>query len=448
MARSFVINVVIGLALLFLLHTPWVQRNQAVANARDAIITWQMARLTGVDNAANLAWIDIDESAHAAWGSSQVTRRDKVAALIAFALRGKPAVVVVDIDETDAAPGAPLHDAALQRILRAHERACAATSCPPVLLVRTFAPSTRYVYRGRQGYALMAQRSFLDAALGTSPNRPWNGRGVQWGSVGMDREPDLVVRRWRLWENACNTGGKAVITPSLMLLAAAIQNSTPLERVRAALVPHALLCEPASEAAASNRVAGSQVVTTLALARSTLTLSESGLDRRVFFRIPWTRANERPGLAVVLPAESIARDPRADAAILRGRIVVIGTSYAASGDLHMTPLGEMPGALVLINAINSLVRGDEIHDAGWGVTVGIELGLILVVSALFAALPAGIALCISLGLIVTGSLTIGFVAFNSGVWLDSVIPLSGVILHEVIARTRHRTTAIFRGRRK
>ena len=445
MGRSFAVNLLIGLALLLLLHTPWVQRNRAVASARDAIISWQMARLTGVDNGQKLAWIDIDEAAHAAWGTSPVTRRDKLAALIDFALRGHPAAVVADIDLTGTS-GAPSYDAALQRSLRAHAIACSGASCPPVLLVRTFAPSATYGYAGRSGSALQAERSFLDPVLGTSPERPWTGHGVSWGSVGMDREPDLVVRRWRLWENSCVASGKAIVTPSLMLLAAAVATGTPLSGVRDALQPHALTCEPLSRAASLDQNESSQAPTTLKLGSGTLTLTESGLDRRLFFRIPWRRAGENtPGLAVILPAGPVAADPHADSAILRGRIVVIGTSNSSSGDLHMTPLGEMPGALVVINAMNSLLRGDEIHDVGWGATIAIEIGLIVLVSTLFATLSARFAFLISLGVIVFGALTIGFVAFNSGVWIDSVIPLGGVIAHEMIARTHHHMADTHRG---
>jgi len=56
------------------------------------------------------------------------------------------------------------------------------------------------------------------------------------------------------------------------------------------------------------------------------------------------------------------------------------------------------------------------------------------VSLLFLFLPANSALLLSLALIVLGSLTVGFVALNSGVWFDCVLPLGGVILHEVVAR--------------
>src|SRR5581483_12122659 len=155
MLRNFTINVIIGLALLLVLHSPWVQRNRALTGTREAIVTWQMATLTGVDTGERLAWIDIDEAAHAAWRLSSSTRRDKLAMLIAFALRGRPSAIVVDIDLTSAVPGLPQFDAQLRRELQKHAQSCAA-ACTPVFLVRSFAPSPDYVYAGRDGAALQA----------------------------------------------------------------------------------------------------------------------------------------------------------------------------------------------------------------------------------------------------------------------------------------------------
>jgi len=40
--------------------------------------------------------------------------------------------------------------------------------------------------------------------------------------------------------------------------------------------------------------------------------------------------------------------------------MVIGASFAESRDRHLTPLGEMPGTLVLINAIQSLYQHGEL----------------------------------------------------------------------------------------
>ena len=47
---------------------------------------------------------------------------------------------------------------------------------------------------------------------------------------------------------------------------------------------------------------------------------------------------------VAAPAGEIDADPFA------GRVVIVGASYSDSGDVYETPLGTMPGALVLANS--------------------------------------------------------------------------------------------------
>lgn len=54
--------------------------------------------------------------------------------------------------------------------------------------------------------------------------------------------------------------------------------------------------------------------------------------------------------------------------LLDGAVVIIGGSYAASGDLHATPLGQrMPGAMVHANAIRAIAAGTLVEEhEGWG----------------------------------------------------------------------------------
>jgi CHASE2 domain-containing sensor protein len=443
MNRHFVLNLAIGFALLVALHTPWVEHNRAVTGMRDAVMNWQMDRLSGLDTGARLAWIDIDEAAHRAWGVPSFTRRDKLAALIGFALKGRPRAVVVDIDLADSMPGMERGDAVLRRVLVAHERSCT-SACTPILLVRTMETSS-YRYANRDGAALAARPSFLDRPLGTSPKQPWNGRGIYWGTAGMDQEPDRVTRRWRLWENSCSEPGTATVTPSVTLLAAAVASGVTPQAVRNALEPHALTCEPLQSAIRQVPVPDRQ--TRLIVGGSTLPLSEEGATRRIFFRIPWSQsANGDRSLAVVLSAGEIAKHPSAPAAILDGRIVVIGASNSASGDLHVTPIGVMPGSLVMINAINSILNGDEIREPGWPLTILMEVCLIFLVSWLFVRFSVEAALSASLAAVALWALTIGLAAFNMGVWIDSVIPALGVIAHEFAARAHHGISAMLQRR--
>jgi len=437
----FLINLLIGLSIFVLLRAPFVQQNGGVAAARDAVITWQMDRLTGLDAAPRLAWIDIDDAAHHAWGVPGETRRDKIAQLIAFAARGRPAAIVVDLDLTDPMLGLARDDDVLKRYLEHYANSC--SSCPELLLVRTLGPSA-YWYAGR-GPALQARRSFLDPALGTSPKQPWTPGRIMWGTVAMDRDPDLIERRWRLWESSCSAEGRAVVVSSVTLLAAAVATSTSLASVYDALAPHALTCVPRAEASVPG--AAPTQPTELHLGKSALTLAEDDISRRLFYRIPW-KPNDPNATApaVTLPAGEITKNAQAVPTILAGRVVVIGASFAASRDIHMTPIGQMPGALVLINAIDSVLSGDNLRQPSWLVIVLIEGVLILIVSAFFAYLRPAWALVASLATILVGTMTVGFVAFNSGIWIDSTVPMLAVTAHEFVEHVHHHVRRLIKAR--
>jgi hypothetical protein len=53
--------------------------------------------------------------------------------------------------------------------------------------------------------------------------------------------------------------------------------------------------------------------------------------------------------------------PGASADPVRGRVVVIGASFEDSRDLHETPVGTLPGALVMLDAIKSLNQFGPLH---------------------------------------------------------------------------------------
>jgi hypothetical protein len=440
--RHFLINLLIGLGLFALLRTPFVQQNRVVAAARDAVITWQMDRLTGLDQAPQLAWINIDDAAETRWGFQGTTPRDKLADLIAFAVRGQPKVVFVDIDLTDPVPGLERENAVLARYLQGLPHECSGT-CPPVVLARMTGPSN-YYYAGR-GRALQTLPSFVDAPLGTSPARPWAPGNLRWGTINTDRDPDMVERHWRLWENSCTAPGSAVVTPSAMLLTAAIAGGTKLEDVEGDLQRNALTCVPKDKRASPPLPEPGP--THLQIGKGAIYLAEDDISRRIVYRIPWSRENpSATRLDVILPADEITSNAHADPSILYRKVVVIGTSCEKCDDRHNTPIGEMPGSLVMINAINSLLSGEDLQQPSWYVALLIEVALVAIVSALFVYLPRWWALVASLATIVFGTLTVGFVAFNSGIWVDSVVPMLAVVAHEFAEHIHHHVSRLLRAK--
>ncbi|HET6275709.1 MAG TPA: CHASE2 domain-containing protein [Candidatus Cybelea sp.] len=445
MFKSFRDNVVVGLILYAICLTPVIQQNRAINAARDALVTWDMNRLAGTHVGSRVAWIDVDEGAQASWGVPYQTARDKLLKLVKWAQYGQPAAILIDIDLTKSMRGYPGDDALTSFLAECQSRR---RQCAPMLLVRTLGRSA-YVDDTREHFGVQAEASFLDRALHTSPREPWTAGSVRWGTSGMDRDSDGIVRRWRVWETSCSGPGESVVIPSVILLAAAIATHTAPQAVHNAVEPHELWCFPAGTQSPQKTPA---IDTTLELGGYRLPLTQDDLQRRVFYRMTWSQDEQRAlGLEVYLPADTIARLPGLDrnetpgpqviAAAknaLQGRIVVIGASNEAAGDLWVTPVGLMPGALVIINAIDSVLEQRTLREPPAIIKVPLEILVILIVSALFAALSGPWGLRVSLAAMLLATVSIGLFVFNYGIWIDSVVPVLGIILHEAIETARHR----------
>ncbi len=429
--RHFAINVVIGLVLTLILDMPVIQKNATVATLQDGVINWQMDKLKGVDGGQDIAWINVDTETYRNWGEPLITRRDKLAVLLDFAMQHEPRAVIVDVDFSTSSR----FDDALVRVLKKYSR-CSGACAPPIVLVRPFDDGVENAYPGQAGPANVARRSFLDQALGTSPEEPWKIAGhVQWGAVTTDHDPDHVARRWRLWENSCTAEGEGVLTPSVALLAVAEQRKS-LADIRGALQQHRSACgRKSGQTPQPNRSFENELIG-IGNPPHSILLTERGLQRRIVYRIPWdgqSEASPGPALGAVLRAEPITQGAPVDGSALQDRIVVIGSSWDPL-DLHRTPIGEMPGTMVLINEVNSLEQGDVLREPSVPAHYALEIGLILIISLVFELVAPAYALIIVVAGISIATLTLGLVAFNAGVWVDSVIPLAGVLVNEVITR--------------
>jgi hypothetical protein len=134
-----------------------------------------------------------------------------------------------------------------------------------------------------------------------------------------------------------------------------------------------------------------------------------------------------PAKSITESSGPISNDP------VRGKIVIIGASYAASRDIHHTPVGAMPGALIITNAVKSLQQFGQLQSPPGWVKLLIEGVLIILMAWAFAHFNSiG-------GLILTGIavalilVPISFYFFKYGIWVNLAAPILGMQLHEVVA---------------
>jgi len=446
--RGFAVNVAIGVGIA--VFAALFESNAAVGKVRDALLTWQVAQFASTDAGRNILWLDVDDATYRTWHTPPITPRDRLCRLIDFAVRGKARVIVVDVDVTNpSVPGtfppevpcsgaggaaAGSADAEFLAYLRHYSSACkgrdAVAGCPPIVLVRDL--RTSYLSNFDDGAPARTQRaSFVDASVGAG-NGP-----VYWSSPNFSVDDDAMIRLWRLWEPLCDP---ASVLPSTELLAGVLFAGSDVQRMRQAVDTFRPACAPVSGGAAHTLTATVPVQTRVDVGYPLQLQSDAAL-RRFFYRVGWDARSGRASMAAFVPAQLVTEADAQhafDPSIAAGRIVVIGGSYADNPDFHRTPLGMLPGTLILINAIDALIHDDTVRETPLFLRVAVELALILTISVVFLYLPAIPAMLVSSLLVVVSALTLGFVFLNAGYFIDPVLPLIGIQIHSFIDIFEHR----------
>ncbi len=410
--QHFLTNLLIGLLIAIVLHfahhSSWVQESENMAMDAMMSINQLLPRMTGEhrDQPLRFAFIDIDENTYRTWDEPFFTPRDKLLRLIRFATEGGAEAVVVDVDLSKPSGD----DADLVAYLENYR----GTKRPPLVMVRTFYPPSEFTHGNRHEI----RPSILDAI------QPGN-RVVQAQPLFRLSHYDGEVRHWYLLETGC-LEGKPKVLPSVQLALDATLSATPgdrpLERI-GKLAPHD--CEEIGHAKHGHRPQ-------LRYGQRYIDLSHNPVGERLIYTLPWKRGAASD--LDTIPARRIteaAYPPAAD--LIRDRIVVIGASFADSRDIYPTPLGEMPGALIILNAIKSLHLFGQIEAPPAWVKWGIELLLILLMAWAFARFDSLKGTLLTGLVIILTLLPVSFYFFKYGLWVDFALPLLGMQFHQLVA---------------
>jgi len=428
--RRLIINMLIGLTITLLLVK--VQDNRFLHETEDIGIDWviKMFRNTQpTQDSSPFVLLDIDEKTYQHWQEPLLTPRDKLLDLLTFAVGGQPKVIVVDIDLSYPTERSShklnFADQALFDFFAQYEVHCSKTGCPHILLARTFRQSLK-----DNGYD-QVRHSFLDSVVAYSPH-------VHWASTSFDLSRDSILRRWRLWEVSCS-GQFPVVVPSMQLLTVALldnptQGACQIANQLAAVMP--VDCE------GDNSWTAPACHDTMHLSVSSnlqLDFSPSRLSRRILYTMPWElpKGNARPltrqgsPLLSTLSAYKITEHAPIDNTLLRDTITIIGGSFKDSRDIYATPLGWMPGELVIANAIHSLLQFGELTAPPLWAVILIQALLIFIMSLAFTFFSSFFGMLISGAVIIIVMVPFSFWLFEYGVWLNFAIALVIVQLYEM-----------------
>ncbi|HTM60309.1 MAG TPA: adenylate/guanylate cyclase domain-containing protein, partial [Burkholderiales bacterium] len=143
------------------------------------------------------------------------------------------------------------------------------------------------------------------------------------------------------------------------------------------------------------------------------------------------RFRGKPGLAFDTVSVSDILDRKADPALLRDRVVLIGGTAAALGDIRATPFGAAsPGVELRASVIENLLDGQLIYRPDWMPLVDVTL-MVLIGLMMVWLLPR---FGVSGGGLLAAALLSGYVALtmhffrSEGLWLNIVYPALLIVL--------------------
>lgn len=410
--RNFVVGFIIAIFLHFSHHSDWVSQMENLAMDSMMFIGQDTPRMaTGYGHHEPLAFtfIDIDEDTYRTWGEPFHIPRDKLLQLIRYAAEGGAKAIVVDIELS----GASDNDTDLVTFYENYGK-----EQPPLFLLRSFYPPSKFT--GQKDYHI--RPSLFDGVA--------SGKNIYWVQPIFKLSAyDQVVRYWHLLAIGC-LNNQPVIVPAFQLLVDAYLGAADdlpiVVDQLAKLTPNT--CTEIEQAEKSLRGEIFYTDKTIKLNRE----AHERIGERIIYTLPW-----KPRSTAELwhrPAYKITEAKRElSSSAVKGRIVMIGASYRDSRDHYQTPLGEMPGALIIVNAIKSLHLFGQIEPPPFLIKWMMELALISVMSWAFARFSSLLGAMISGVVIIAILLPASFYLFKYGLWIDFAVPLLGIQCHQWLA---------------
>jgi len=435
--RAFIISVIIGIGLEAALHlVPKIHLVSAIGDRlADSLIGLSLATSSRINAPFAFVLIDIDDATwhRPDWNTPLVTPRDAIRDLLQRVAPSRAAAIIVDVDLAFGDGNAkPLKD-----FLQAYP-----ANAPSLILMRSLIspdPAGPTIYPAPRG-------TDYDAA---TKDHPKDHPNIYWAVPLFQRDPDGMIRRWKLAAIACQTGpasetGVPIAIPSAELIAALIARQVTLPAAGSAPIPLDSLLGKLARLLPDNCTSAAPDPGPIVLDGylPPIVIKSDDISNRVLYTVRWQNGAIALGpvvpldgvevpLVSVRPARTVLALP-ADGTMsgLDGRIVVIGGSFADSGDWHGTEVGLMPGALVVINAIEALAQRGTPREPCRPERLAMSLGIILLVAGFVAVLRPIVALLCS-GLLVFGILVASIPSVQSGVLLDLSVPATGILFHHL-----------------
>lgn len=438
--RSVLKNVVVGMCVFMMMlwfqHRGWLQCTQNVLMDFLMRISQGEALQTGRP-IPPLIFLDIDEETYQDWGKPQFAR-GRLLQLIQTVVKANASVIVVDIrfDRQTPVDGQSnpqtLHpdDQKLYDYLANYSKLCQVPDrkrFPQIILLQTFQKEQA---NNNTDVCLHLNATFLDPAVK-------NSLDVHWGTGLRIVENDQVIRWLYLWQPACSATGEAQVIPSIQLLSAAfvLQPGQDLKNIPAAILQS--LYQSIPKNCTTECLATEKLKPPLRLGQDDQYLLLTSIQQRILYKIPWKAPFAKELAYTRYPArlitQALDRQQPLDLAGLNNAIVIIGGSFSDIRDIHITPLGDSPGSLIILNAIYSLLQYGELPTLPVAVKLLLAIVLLLISSLVFVHWQSVQGIIFVSVIVDLLCFTIFLLLYQQGWWVESdlLIPLVVVQVYQL-----------------
>ena len=443
--RSLLLRLMIALPAFALISLPGIANMPFLTEKEDTVMDFVMEAFQASPPPATaipLAFIDIDDRTYRIWDDPLQIPRDKLLSLIQFAVAAEARVIYVDVELSR--PSCNEHaDRQFIEFITQYRN----TNLPPLILPQG-------IRRGLDETESPSLRSsFLDAAL----NQP-DSRALRSSALFDVDDADGILRRWRIFEKVGETDD-GILPSTQLLIYSLLRDSDHAPRDVMASI-RAGLSDPSPSG-------------DVHVADLEFPANPSKLSQRIVYNIPrelppWREPQEIPDAEGVmipyletLPASCITdstKNPTCQRSYpsglitkdqmnwVKGRVVVIGASALETRDTFDTPLGMIPGSLVILNAISTLDQNGILNRPPLGFGLLLEALVVVLGYGLHALLAprsnsflfmAGVSLLM---------LPVCYVLFKYGVWLTLALPLFLSTVSDVYGDLRRKLRLWIRSR--
>lgn len=498
-ALDFLVGVVMAITFLLLLH-----KYPFLAEPEDASMDFAMKVVQLVNNyyydnnrIPKIVLLNVDDETHKKWGEPLFTPRNRLKELIESAVEDGARLIVVDVFLSQKTGG---DEQELSSYLDSYDLSCQDRECPPIILIRnSLSPPAGDAYFDVHNLPIRRIRhSFLEEAIGREdPIDP--SSLIQWASPFFwESKFDGRLRRFWLWQPMCDEEkGKRNFFPSVELLAAHLirneDHGQGVARYQEALgnlknitssqidpdfektggcgdhykpksLSDTLILSKGKSEIDEGELSGGginqRIMFTGKLEIEEGELSGGGINQRIMFTMPWKKEMSQEGASGEKKVTSLTytngrslsvlsayyylclkKEDSTAKTELKDSIVIIGKSHFDTTDIHKTPLGDMPGMLVIANAIHSLLlNGGQVKSLTLGkiVAEGI-LMLVILAGAFFVNLMATerwgrwfLATVTTLATMILIGFFMSAFLLKGGKWVDFSLPLVAMFFHHVV----------------